>query len=69
MATYRKTRSITASTAVVSVPRDALDLARRARENLPGLDDDAMVEVRIKAPTEANARYKRLECSCTRLST
>ena len=51
------------------MPRDALDLARRARENLPGLDDDAMVEVRIKAPTEANARYKRLECSCTRLST
>jgi excisionase family DNA binding protein len=57
MATYRKTRSITASTAVVSVPRDALDLERRAREDLSDLDDDAIVEVRIDAPTETKALF------------
>lgn len=57
MATYRKTRSITASTAVVSVPREALDLERRAREDLSGLGDDAIVEVRIDVPTVTKALF------------
>jgi hypothetical protein len=34
MPTYRKTRNITPSTALVSVPRDALDVERGAREDL-----------------------------------
>jgi excisionase family DNA binding protein len=57
MPTFRKTRSITAGTAVVPVPRDALDLERRARENLSDLDDDVIVEVRIDAPTATKALF------------
>jgi excisionase family DNA binding protein len=57
MSTHRKTRSITASTVVAPVPRDALDVERRAREDLSALDDDAIVEVRIGAPTATKALF------------
>ncbi|HST54315.1 MAG TPA: hypothetical protein VLJ42_00265 [Solirubrobacteraceae bacterium] len=57
MSTYRKTRNITTSTAVVAVPRDALDLERRAREDLSGLADDAIVEVQIDTPMATKALF------------
>jgi excisionase family DNA binding protein len=57
VSTHRKTRSITASTAVAAVPRDALDMERRAREKLSILDDEAIVEVRIDAPTATKALF------------
>jgi excisionase family DNA binding protein len=57
MARPRKTRNITSSTAIAPVPRDALDLERRARESLSALDDDAIVEVRIDAPTATKALF------------
>jgi excisionase family DNA binding protein len=55
MSTTRTTRSITAGTAIAPAPREALGVERRAREALSGLEDEAMVEVRIstKAKTKA----------------
>jgi excisionase family DNA binding protein len=53
----RTTRSITASTAIASVPKDALDLERRARETLSALGDDAIVEVKIAAPAATRALF------------
>ena len=57
VSTHRKTRSITASTAVAPAPKDALDMERRAREKLSILDDEAIVEVRIDAPTATKALF------------
>ena len=57
VSTHRKTRSITAGTAVAPAPRDALDMERRAREKLSVLDDEAIVEVRIDAPTATRALF------------
>jgi excisionase family DNA binding protein len=51
----RTTRSITAGTALAPAPREALEVERRAREALFGLEDEAMVEVRISAKVSTKA--------------
>jgi excisionase family DNA binding protein len=53
--TTRTTRSITAGTVLAPAPREALGVERSARETLSGLEDDAMVEVRISAPAATKA--------------
>jgi excisionase family DNA binding protein len=53
--TTRTTRSITAGTALAPAPREALGVERRAREALSGLEDEAMIEVRISAKAATKA--------------
>lgn len=53
--TTRTTRSITAGTALAPAPREALGVERRAREALSGLEDEAIVEVRISAKAGTKA--------------
>jgi excisionase family DNA binding protein len=55
MTPTRTTRSITAGTALAPAPREALGVERRAREALAGLEDEAMVEVRISAKAATKA--------------
>ena len=55
MTTTRTTRSITAGTALAPAPREALGVERRAREALSGLEDEAMIEVRISAKAATKA--------------
>jgi excisionase family DNA binding protein len=55
VSTPRTTRSITAATALAPAPREALGVERRAREALSGLEDEAMVEVRISAKAATRA--------------
>lgn len=51
----RTTRSITAGTALAQAPREALDMERRAREALSGLENEAMIEVQISTKAGAKA--------------
>jgi excisionase family DNA binding protein len=55
VSTTRTTRSITAGTALAPAPKEALGVERRAREALSGLEDEAMVEVRISAKATTKA--------------
>jgi excisionase family DNA binding protein len=55
MTTTRTTRSITAGTALAPAPKEALGVERSARKALAELEDDAMVEIRVSAPTATKA--------------
>jgi excisionase family DNA binding protein len=55
MTTTRTTRSITAGTALAPAPKEALGVERSARVALSELEDDAMVEIRVSAPTATKA--------------
>lgn len=53
----RATRTITASTAVASAPRDALDVEREARQAIANLDDAEFIEVSLSRDPHVRAMF------------